>query len=323
MKRNHATLAFALVLGLAVHLGLVDFYRSRVFADGVPERTEAQYEPLREAVRTLIVGNSHAKWGIASPDLDSAFNLSLDGETVPETYYILRNQLDDPALDVRVVVMAADPVSFSYWRRRGMSARYWYAPRVDYLAIGRERGELARYARAELLGRFAPYVGMRSDILHYLATGTNPHLPMHRGVELVRGTFTTKASFADLSRAEREEFARNRILFHFPAEEFDEVAGDYFRRTLELTRDRGVTTVVVRLPATREYLLAARPFLDGSRVYERIDAILGDHPQVRVLDTRLDFVDQPELFVDSDHLNERGARRIARRIRKLLARPEG
>lgn len=318
-RRMLMVLALVLGLGIPMHLALVDFYLNRVYAGGVAERTQAEYDELRATIRTLIVGHSHAKWGIAAAELDDAFNLALDGQTVPESYYLLRHELDDPAVDLEAVILPADSVSFSYWRRRGIGFKHFYAPRVDYLAIGRARGELLRYGSAGFLGRYAPYAGMRSDILHYLETDTAPQLAAHVGHELVRGSYLARNSFANVPEAEREQAVRTRMLFHFPRVGFDEVAGDYFRRTLELARDRGVTAVVVRFPLTKEYLLASRPWMEGARLNERVDAILADHPEAIVVDARFDFAERLGLFVDPDHLNGKGSLRLTRRLRRLLA----
>ena len=78
--------ATLVALGAVLHLVLVDFYLNRVFAGGHAERTQAQYDAVRPTVRTLILGDSHAKWGILATELDDAFNLALGGQTARESY---------------------------------------------------------------------------------------------------------------------------------------------------------------------------------------------------------------------------------------------
>jgi len=313
-------LAIAVVLGvgLAIHLLLVDFYLNRILVDGFAERTEEQFEAVRDTVDTLVLGHSHAKWGVAAAELGDAFNLALDGQTLPETYFVLKSELAEPGLDLKAIVLAADSVSFSDWQIKGIGFRHWYAPRVDYLEIGWRRGQPIRYGVTGLLGRYAPYVGMRSDIYTYLETGGAPQLPYHMGQVMERGSFLAKGSFGKLSETERAEAARRRMGIHYPKAEFDEVAGEYFRKTLELARDRGIFVVVVRFPLTKEYLQASRFFLDASRLNERVDEILADHPEVTLVDARLDYATRPKLFIDPDHLNGTGARRFTRRLRAVL-----
>ncbi|MGI9592123.1 MAG: hypothetical protein ACR2P8_12195 [Myxococcota bacterium] len=116
---------------------------------------------------------------------------------------------------------------------------------------------------------------------------------------------------------------RDRILRHFPHPVFDEVAGAYFRKTLELARDEGVSLIVVRFPETTEYFQASRDFIQRARVEERLATILADHPEVTVVDARLDYAAKPDLFMDPDHLSGRGARRFTRRLRAVVEAGEG
>ncbi len=323
LGRELAMIAALVVLGLAVNATLSHFYLNRVFDGGHAERTQAQYDAVRDTVHTLILGDSHSKYGIAATNLDDAFNLALNGQTAPETYYVLRSELQDPAVDLRWVILPADALTFSSWQAGHLGIRHWYAGRVDYLEIGRRRGEPLRYGVNQLLGRYAPYVGRRFEILIYLVTGHAPLLPTEVGMEMERGSFLAQESWADRPESERQEIARKRVEIHFPDPEFDEVAGEYFRRSLELVRDEGVTAVVVRFPLTQEYLLAGRSFMESARVDERLARIFADHAEVRVIDARFDYVGRPDLFMDPDHLNGRGARLLSRRIRRLLENREG
>lgn len=317
--RSIAMIAALIGLGGAIHFALVDFYLNRVFDGGQAERTQGQYDALRESVRTLILGDSHAKWGIAASELEDAFNLALDGQTAPESYYVLKSELANPAVSLRTVILPADSLTFSAWQADAFAYRHWYASRIDYCELGRIRGDRLRFGVNGLLGRYAPYVGKRYQMLRHLVTGHAPQLAVHLGLEMVRGSYLARGAWSDTPAAERREIAQRRVEIHFPDSEFDEVAGAYFRRTLELAQDEGVAVLVVRFPLSQEYLLAARPFNQSARVDEHLGEILADHPEVRVFDARLDYAGRPQVFIDPDHLNGIGARRFTRRIGRILA----
>lgn len=311
---------FLLIAGLLVHGALTAFYVDRVYQDGVAERTQEQLDAVRGTVRTLILGDSHAKWGVAAAGLEDAFNLALEGQTAAESYYLLESELEAASEPLRAVVLSADAQTFSDWQKGVFAQRHWYAPRVDYLEIGRRRGEPLRYAVNGWLGRYAPYVGQREGILRYLETGSAPQLTMHRQLAMERGSFLYPGSWTDVPEPTREELARQRADLHFPSPGFDDVSGSYFRETLALASAAGLRVVVVRYPLSREYLEASRPFVETARVDARLAEILAEHREVLLLDARRDYADRPQLFIDPDHLNGRGARRFTRRVRRLLAR---
>jgi hypothetical protein len=324
MRRRTLVMAAALLAaGGAIHLALVAFHRDRVFGDGVSERTQAQYDAVRGGVHTLILGSSHAKWGIAADALEDAFNLSLGGQTAPESYYVLRSELADPTVDLHTVILPADSVTFSDWQSGVFGYRHWYAPRVDYAAIGRRRGRPLLYAANGFLGEWAPYAGQRRQILSYLNTGISPQLAAHIGLAMNRGSFSSSDSWAKEPAEKRRATADERARLHFPEPGFDEVAGEYLRRTLELAREEGLRVLLVRFPLSMEYLLASRPFMESADVDAHLEEILADHPEVQVLDARLDYAGLPRLFVDPDHLNQRGARLLTRRVRRILDGTDG
>ena len=323
LGRELAMIAALLVLGLVLNAALVDFYLNRVFSGGLTERMQAQYDVVRDTVHTLILGDSHAKLGIAATQLDDAFNLALDGQTAAESYYVLRSELRDPAVHLRTVILQADYLTFSGWQAGGFGYRHWYADRVDYLEIGRRRGELLRYGANQVLGQYAPYVGRRFEILLYLASGRAPGLHTSPSTKMERGSLLVAGVWSDQPESEREGIAQRRAKLHDSRSNFDEVASEYFRRSIELARDEGITVLVVRFPLTREYRRAGRSFTDGARVDERLAEIFADYPEALVVDARFDFLDHPDLFVDPDHLNGRGARLLTRHIRRLLKRSEG
>lgn len=318
MRRNLAIVSMLVLLAGGVHVELRRFYLDVVNRDGIAERTQQQYDAVRESVRTLIVGDSHAKWGILAGDLEDAFNLSLPAQTTPETYYVLASEVERPEIDLDWAVISADALAFSGWQAGERVYLHWYAPRVDYLAIGWQRRELLFYGARQLVGRHAPYMGGRAQILNYLETGTPPHPPFLQTEKLARGSFYGPRSWTRHKPASRNERAKGRVKIHFPEPEFDEVAGRYLRRSLEFCRERGIRVMVVRFPMSLEYARASRAFARDARVDERLAEIFGDHPEAIVVDARRDYLNRPKLFGDPDHLNASGARLFTARLRAIM-----
>jgi hypothetical protein len=111
------------------------------------------------------------------------------------------------------------------------------------------------------------------------------------------------------------------VALHFPSTEFGEVAGPCYARMLTMAGEAGLRVLLVRFRVSPEYLRASRPFRESTRVDERLAEILAGFPESALLDARLDFHDGPELFIDTDRMNQVGARRMARTVRRRLDEP--
>lgn len=318
MLRQLLMIAGTLLIGWVVHMRLSVFYMRDVQGGTVVARTVQQYQPLRAEVDTLIVGDSHPKWGILAAQLDNAFNLAIPGQTMPETYAVLKAQIDDPVVNPRRVVLSADATVFSNWQSYIWIYNHYYSRYEDMWELGRLRGQPLLYLVRGITGRHAPYMGQRFTILKYLDSGLPPDLPFAVHLKMARGSFESQTSEADRPRGERRGVIEERLRMQFPHHEFDEVAALYFSRVLELCRKKGIGVLVVRYPLTAAYLrgvdeIAAEMGLEG-----RLAELLAPHPEVRLLDARAEFVGNLSLFADVDHLNVRGARRFTPRIRAEL-----
>lgn len=311
-------LAALLSVGLFVHLGLDDWYRHTVHRESLPERKEHQYAELRGEVDTLIFGDSHALSGVDPDVLGAAFDFGLPTQFPPKVYGLLAAKIAEPDVQIERIVLQADLHTFWRHPETGFQLRY-YAPVVDYLALGRQRGEALRFGVLGWVGRFAPYIGKRTLMLGYLARGFPPELAWLRNVPLVRGSIKSDNRWLDRSEEERIELAAERVVTHFHfGEEFDDVAASSFRRILDLARSRGIGVVVVQYPVSTEYLFAAGGRIDIATHDRKLRGLLTAYPEVRQLMARRLFAQNPEYFSDPDHINRQGARELSQHIRVEL-----
>jgi len=187
--------------------------------------------------------------------------------------------------------------------------------------MGWRRGSPFLYAVNWLQGRFAPYVSERRNILSYLETGRPAEMRWLHSVDLERGALVGSGSIRSKTPEQRLSFAKERTQAHFGAEEpISPYPEHYFREILELCSAHPVEAIVVQLPMTDEYLEAAAEFIDARTFDQRVRALIAPYPNVHLAETREVFSGQPHLFVDSDHLNERGAVRFSRKLRNEYIR---
>jgi len=316
LSRKLVMLAALLVTGILVHRGFDDWYRHTVHRDSLPERRARDYAALDGPVDTLVYGDSHALSGVDPRLLGAAYTVALPGQFPPKVHGLLATRIAQPG--VRRVVLQADLHTFWAHPERWLLLRH-YAPRVDYAALGRARGEPLPYLVRGLLGRFAPYVAQREMVVGYLADGRPPELAWIRDRPLVRGAVLSSMRWLDRPAEERARLATERVEIHFRhGRDVDAVALAYFRRALEVAREAGVGVVVVSYPVSPAYLAEAAARVDVAGIDRRLGEVLAAHPEVRRLDARSLFLGRASLFADPDHLNHQGARALSRRIRAEL-----
>ena len=150
-------------------------YRNAKISVSIPHdiaaRTANQFERYRDGLETLVLGDSHSKWGIHPDTLGNAFVAALPGQSYLESSHLLRSYVEGGLASPRVVVAGLDLHSFGTWVRNEWGFLHFYAPHVDYLEEGRRRGRLPFYALRQFQGLYAPYVSERRNILSYLQTG--------------------------------------------------------------------------------------------------------------------------------------------------------
>lgn len=316
--------AFLVIAVLAANASLSQWYRERVMWHGIGERTFRQFEQESADLETLILGDSHPKWGLYPREVGRAFNLALPGQQYAETYYLLKSQLERDDFDIRRVVLQADLHSFAARGLDRFPLAHFYAGTVDYLEMGWRRGSPFTYTVRWLFGRYAPYVGERRNILSYLESGKPADLEWLHDVDLDSGALVRTGSIDAQSASERVENADRRIRMHFgekdPMSPFLE---HYFQEILALCLERRIDVLVVQFPVTREYLDAAAGVIDPAEFDLRVKELIAPYQNALLVETRELFAGRTSLFIDTDHLNERGAIRFSRRIRDLLIAKPG
>lgn len=311
-----------LCVGLVLNVVLADWYRERVMWNGIPETTTRQFDEARGGIDTLILGDSHAKRGLYPSVLGDAFNLSIPGQKYTQTYYVVRSQIEDGSVDLRIVILPADLHTFALWNTDNFAFVRYYAPIANYLEIGWHRGALWLYAVRGLQGRYAPYVGGRQNILSYLATGRPAVLQWLQDTPMVEGALVDARTIAKLPPDEIVERARQRARLHLgDAGPIAPIHEWYFSRTLELCAANDIEVVLVQYPVTRAYLDAVSERTDIEAFDRRIQALIEPYRNVRLVPSRNLYGKRLDLFIDPDHLNERGATSFSRRIKRRVLDP--
>lgn len=184
---------------------------------------------------------------------------------------------------------------------------------------GWRRGEPLYFAMRQFQGRFAPYVAQRANILHYLESGRPLEAEHLVGIRLERGSLIRNSGLGAVPKEERLSAAKVAAEIQLRERDpFDTRSVNDFLRLLDLCRKHGIRVLLVKFPLTADYIKEAVKYVDIDRHDRRVADLLAGRAGVALLDARSKFPDRLELFTDSNHVNSRGSKLLAREIHRSL-----
>jgi len=304
-------IAFVLVLLLLDILSNF-IYKRFIMADTPEMKTQIQFEQSDYKIKTLILGDSHLQHGIDTRILKHSFNYSVAAETYILTYYKLKYILDNNLKKFDTVILNIDPHSFTSGRsnRLPFPYNYYYVKFVDYLELGKRKNRMMPYLYEYIKGEFFSFVGSRTDIDNKLK-GKGKRFPMIKGFVI---------SKQDFSKMDRQKIAKRRARSHFfKQKSFDRDMIFYFERILNLCEESKIKVLLIKMPLSQEYYSQVQKNMGIDKFYLQIDKVI-KKKSIALMDAQKDFLYEPDLFGDCDHLNARGAKILTERVSEFLKR---
>ncbi len=292
-------------------------YSSYVMSKSLPERTEGQLAEAGPSIDVLITGDSHSKCGIDPDVLGNAFNYAIFNESYLKTYYKLKSLFEGGDKKIGTVIIPLDLHSFGGYRIDEFDPLHYWARYVDFGEVGRIRGRRAHYAFTGIRARFFSYVDNDQNVFWSLDDAISA--PSERGLKMRGGYTRLRTNFAKRPQEYRDREISKRAGRHFgKGAVFDDDMAHYFRKLVELCEENGVRVAVVSLPIPKEYYDAAAKKISVDELDSKVAALLDKYPDALRLDYRNLFFDRTELFADTDHMNEEGAKILSGMLRDDL-----
>jgi len=306
----------------------------KVITDEKLERAAEEFASTDPAADVLILGSSHAQFGL-DPELlrdqlgRRAFNLAYGGGTRIGNQLLLLEAYVEARGAPELVLYPLDVISLNYkpYKRlgnirpligeRGQPQGNWLVARSRRLAIWAD--ELPPLSAALRFGGNIPrYLGDLREgewtIPYFRSDGATANLEMfseYRGYEVSEHGFVR-----GLGRLDRD-FVRYGDVDFRPRVAAAEALADI----VSLCRERGIRLVLIQLP---EHAVALA-YRDKYAAFAAWMADFVAEQQVAYLDLNAEGafpVDDDDLFFDSDHVNAAGAvvasRLVAERVRELV-----
>ena len=286
-------------------------FKKVIMGQSVANVTHSQWLKSNRTQDYLILGDSHAKSAFDPTVLGNAFNFAMPMENYLHTFYKLKYILSQGA-DIDCVILNTDPHSFTSRRSDRTPLSDYYVQFVDYLEIGRRKSQYLRYLKTYISATFFPYVGKTAEVIEFT---TKKRSSIQKGFKIRTTLFT------NLDAKMRRKQARIRASHHIRnTEVWDKYQVLYFRKIIDLCLENGIGIVLVQTPLSKEYLTALQKITDPREVPEKVRGLIKENPKIIFCDFRDAFLNHPELFSNSDHLNFRGARKLTIMLKMHLDR---
>ncbi len=273
-----------------------------IFSKKVNNQRDRQFEVYKADTRLLVLGDSHAMRAVNPEMIDNSFNYATSATTVVEWYYMMDKLLQDPQVQLDVVLVELDLHIFNsaIHRLAGMQDPSYWCKYIDYYDLGKSDGRVVPFllhrARGEVV--YLGGLGDTEELLQFKADGYQ--------TELVKGFVPSD----NQEKRNIQHWARSQARAQLYGEQaVDPLILDYMVRLLALCQAHGVQVVLVSFPVSTYYWQAAAEYVDAEVYFEQVFARL-DSEGLQPL--WLDYHDllverQSQLFRDPDHLAEQGA----------------
>lgn len=278
-------------------LGFVEYRLRRV--PNSYSVTKAALDRKLGEVEILVTGPSHALSGVAPQFLDRpAFNLANGSQSLHyDTQLVLKYSDSMPNLKLVIFTISYHALeyrlinSIERWRA-GFYRQVYGIPGED----GKEGFELTNYSYIAL---YTPKEAFRQALGEFL------------GGSVVKAAGTETTTITDTQSEVSEDFGRKRVQLHeTQMRQVDLLHNvESLERACALLKQRGVSVVFITIPTHRTYYLQ----INGAsyqKMQETIRQITERH-QVPYFNYMHDERFTDDDFINSDHLNERGARKFS------------
>jgi hypothetical protein len=261
-----------------------------------------------EHISLLICGDSHPRTAIDPALLgENVVNIAIGGEHYLKTWYRMRALVERTDRRVDAMLLPLDAGSFSAWHAENFAPEYVWGRYVDFLEVGRIRGEPGDYVGRQLKASLFPYAG-ELRTLNQIRTkrfGFGEDLPM--------------GSFGALTLPERRAGGLAAAKDHFQnVELMDPGLRWAFDQLVAWADARGTKLVFVAFPVTSHYSKWAERLGIRERIRTEIAEPLSANPNHLFLDHQDLFDGRDEFFSDPHHLNAAGRIAFSKRLRREL-----
>ncbi|MBU0496544.1 MAG: hypothetical protein KKC68_08305 [Candidatus Thermoplasmatota archaeon] len=291
---------FGLVLFVVFGLLNIGYYHL-ILSNTVLERSYSDFLEHRENIRILFMGDSHPKRDINPALINYSFNLADVGESYIQTYHKLSTVLNDPLVDLYTVVLPLDLHSFSSMRTDRIKNEWYWDRFIQYDEVFSQ--DTNRSIFDSVVWRFKswfPIISKGQELIEYAFV-------RRESSELVKGYIISYDNYSMSSDKSIWAFFRAQSQLE-DSEIMDPILVEYFKKCLILCTEQNLHIILIKYPISEHYYTAVHQFIPNlSLINDTIETIITEFPGVIMLDYQDFFFGRDDVFMDTDHLNKKGA----------------
>ncbi len=314
-------IALCICIGIILAARVIDrtlFRPKSLFA-----RTVKGFEAQKDQVQILFLGQSDMKYAIIPKAMPyKSYNFAEFGENYIGLYLKLKHYIDEmPRL--RLVVLPLPLESFATGRARWIEKNYFpqyfsygYVTREDFKELYKIMGFDVVRPKTASLSPMLDKMQVRIFWKNIRKFIRNKRIEISK----IEDGYFYSTPFSGV----KEKHAIEKVHDYFREEnDFDKDLLSYFEKILILCHDRKVKVVTLTLPVTDHFLKYAEKYVSKADLYEKVLLNPKLSPYIfKHIDCLELYAKDHSLFIDVDHLNEKGAilfsQRIAREFAELM-----
>lgn len=248
-----------------------------------------------KSIKTLYLGDSHIARSVDVSQLDSSYSLAYFGENNMMNYYKLNYCLNNHYAKPQYVILPCDIVTYTEGYHYYRTNKFFYYSIIPFKEVENlnKNKILAYYDYLKI--KLVPYSEWQ-----YILNRVN-----------INRQKKSTLSFSDKTKNEQEKdaahFIQDELLMGGDKANFySDNALIYLQKTIKLCKDNHIKLIFVKFPLTQTLFNEIKYYVDSSFIKYRPAETIINQNAIPILNFEYLYLNKPELFFDSHHLNVNG-----------------
>ncbi len=257
--------------------------------------------------KILFMGDSHVVRSLDVSMIDSSNSLAFYGENNMMNYFKLNFCLNNHLSIPEYLVLPCDNLTFSKGFNEFRTNKYFYYSLLSFKDV--------RFLNKNIFNAY----------YDFFKTKALPYIDWQYALNKVNENRHKKANnrFSDKSIIEQHNDARHVIqdellIGDYKTSFYDENALLFLNKIIDLCKKNKIKLIFVKFPQTKVFLDETKLISDSSFVKNRPSEKIILHESLPILNFEYLYVNNPELFFDSHHLNNIGKHHFTPIIKRSL-----